>query len=90
MEQEFIHGTVAIDKDGVLTDTLFCDDRKVKVTVVVPQGALGDYTSYDHTKLWRSYQAMQKRIEAIVIEKCSGLPKENCTITLDKADLQTH
>ncbi len=90
MEQEFIHGTLNIDNDGVVTDTLFCDDRKVKVTVIIPQGALGDFTSFDHQMIWRAYKAAQSRVEALVKEKCSGLPTENCTITLEKLDLQTH
>ncbi len=89
MEQEFTHDTVAIDNDGVLTDTLYCDDRKVKVTVVLPRGVLGDFTSFEHQKIWSAYRAMQQRIEAAVKEKCAGLPTESCTITLDKADLLT-
>jgi hypothetical protein len=90
LEQEFIHGTLAIDKDGVVTDTMFCDDRKVKVTVVIPRGVLGDFSSFDHQQIWRVYRSMQERIEAIVKEKCAGLPTENCTITLEKSDLPTH
>jgi hypothetical protein len=90
LDAEFIHGTLAIDNDGVVTDTLFCDDRKVKVTVVIPQGALGDYTSFDHQKIWKAYRAAQGRVEELVKEKCAGLPTENCTITLEKSDLQTH
>ncbi len=46
MDAEFTHGTVAIDKEGVLTDTLLCGEGKVKVTVVIPRGVLGDYTSF--------------------------------------------
>jgi hypothetical protein len=90
LDAEFTHGTVAIDKNGVLTDTLLCGEAKVKVTVVIPQGALGDYTSFDHQKLWQAYRAAQGRVEALVKEKCSGLPTEACTITLEKSDLQTH
>jgi hypothetical protein len=89
LESEFTHGTLAIDKEGVVTDTLYCDDRKVKVTVVIPQGVLGDFSSYDHQKIWHAYQTVRGRIEAIVKEKFSGLPTENGTITLEKADLQT-
>jgi hypothetical protein len=89
LEQEFIHGTLMIDNDGVVTDTLYCDDRKVKVTVIIPSGALGDYTSFDHTKIWKAYQSVKERIEAIVKERFSGLPTENCTITLEKTDLPT-
>jgi hypothetical protein len=90
LEQEFIHGTLAIDKEGVATDTLFCDDRKVKVTVVIPSGVLGNFSSFDHQKIWSAYRAMQRRIEAIVKEKCSGFPTESCTITVEKSDLLTH
>ncbi len=89
MEAEFIHGTLAIDNDGTVTDTLYCDDRKVKVTVVIPAGTLGDYSSFDHQKIWRAYQTVRDRIEDIVKEKSSGIPTENCTITLDKSDLPT-
>lgn len=89
MDQEFIHGTLAIDKDGAVTDTIYCDDRKVKITVIIPPGVLGDYTSFDHQKIWPAYRAVQDRIEAIVKEKFSGLPTENCTITLSKSDLPT-
>lgn len=90
MDAEFTHGTVAIDKEGVLTDTLLCGEGKVKVTVVIPRGVLGDYTSFDHQKLWQAYRAAQGRVEAVVKEKFSGLPTESCTITLEKTDLQTH
>lgn len=90
MDAEFIHGTVAIDNEGVVTDTLLCDEGKVKVTVVIPHGVLGDYTSFDHQKIWRAYQAAKGRVEAAVREKFSGLPTESCTVTLDKADLLTH
>ncbi len=90
MDAEFTHGTVAIDNDGVLTDTLLFDDRKIKVTVVIPRGALGDYTSFDHQKLWQAYRTVQGRVETLVKEKFGGAPAESCTITLDKADLQTH
>ncbi len=90
MDAEFTHGTVAIDKEGVLSDTLLCGEGKVKVTVVIPRGVLGDYTSFDHQKLWQAYRAAQGRVEAVVKEKFSGLPTESCTITLEKTDLQTH
>ncbi len=89
MESELTHGTLASATAGAVTDTLYCDDRKVKVTVVIPPGALGDFTSFDHQKIWRAYQAVKDRIEAIVKEKCSGLPTESCTITLEKSDLPT-
>jgi hypothetical protein len=89
LDPDFVHGTLAIDKDGVVTDTLFCDDKKVKVTVVIPRGVLGDYTSFEHQKIWSAYRAAQSRIEAIVKEKYSGLPTENCTLTIEKSDLPT-
>jgi hypothetical protein len=89
LEPEFIHGTLTIDNDGAVTDTLYCDDRKVKVTVVIPPGALGDFTSFDHQKIWKAYQSVKTGIEAIVKEKFSGLPTESCTITLEKSDLPT-
>lgn|GEM_PF-2442885 len=90
MEPEFVHGTLMIDNDGAVTDTMFCDERKVKVTVILKPGTLGDYTSFDHTKIWKAYQGVKDRIETIVKEKFSGLPTENCTLTLEKADLPTH
>jgi len=89
LDQEFIHGTLAIDKDGSVTDTIYCDDRKVKITVIIPQGVLGDFTSFEHQKIWRAYRAVQDRIEAIVKEKFPELPTENGTITLTKSDLPT-
>ncbi|MGO9133082.1 MAG: hypothetical protein ACLP8A_03400 [Methylovirgula sp.] len=88
MEGEFTHGTVAIDKDGVVTDTLFCGDQKVQVTVIIPSGALGDFTSFDHQSIWHFYKVARGRIEAAVKAKCGGLPTESCTITLDPTDLQ--
>ena len=90
MEQEFTHGTLAIDKEGVVTDTLFCDDGRVQVTVVIPHGVLGDYSSFDHERIWSIYQAMQKRIEAVVKDKCAGFPTQSCTITVEKSDLLAH
>jgi len=81
---------LAIDKDGVVTDTLYCDDKKVKVTAIIPRGVLGDFTSFEHQKIWSAYRAMQKRIEAVVKEKCAGLPTENCSVTIEKADLLAH
>lgn len=87
MEPEFIHGTMAIDVEGAITAILYCNDRKVKVNVVIPRGLLGDFTSFDHQKIWKAYQAMQDRVEAIVKEKFSGLPTESCTIMLEKSDL---
>jgi hypothetical protein len=89
LDEEFVRGTVAIDKEGVVTDTLFCADRKVEVKIVIPQGALGDFTSYDHERLWRAYQRVRGRVEAIVKEKHGGLPTQSCTLTLEKADLST-
>lgn len=91
MEGEFTHATVAIDKDGAVTDTLLCNDGMVKVTVIIPPGVLGDFSSFDHQFIWPAYRAVQSRIEAIVKEKCGGgLPTESCTIRLEKADLQAN
>ncbi len=89
MESEFTHGTVAIDKEGAVTDTLFCGEPKITVTVVIPPGVLGNFTSFDHTKIWSAYRAVKDRIEEIVKEKCAGLPTENCSITLEKSDFPT-
>lgn len=87
MEPEFIHGTVAIGLDGAVTAVLYSNDRKVKVSVVIPNGVLGDFTSFEHPKIWKAYQSVQNRVETIVKEKCSGVPTEDCSITLDKSDL---
>ncbi len=89
MEPEFTHGTLAIDKEGAVTDTVYCGEQKIKVTVIIPPGVLGDFTSFDHQKIWSAYRAVKERIEEIVKEKCSGVPTESCSITLEKADLPT-
>jgi len=86
--EPLVHGTRSIDNDGNFTDPIFLDaEKKIKITVVIPKGALGDFTSYDHQKMWQAYNALQKRIEAIVIEKFPEPPAESCSITLEKADL---
>lgn len=86
--EAFVHGTRSIDNDGNFTDPIFLDAEKtIKVTVIIPKGSLGDFTSYDHQKMWKAYNALQTRIEAIVKEKFPEPPAESCTITLEKADL---
>lgn len=88
MEPEFIRGTVAIDLKGGVTAVLHPKDSKVKVSVFIPNGVLGNFTSFEHPKIWAAYQAVQGRVDAIVKEKLSGIPTEDCSITLDKSDLQ--
>jgi len=90
LEAEFIHGTLAIANDGTVTDTIFFDDRKIKLSVVLPPGTLGDYTSFDHQWIWSAYRKAQNRIEAAVKAKFPEPPAENCTITLEKPDLAAH
>jgi hypothetical protein len=87
LEPEFIHGTVAIDLKGDVTAVLHPKDSKVKVSVLIPNGVLGNFTSYEHPKIWKAYQAVQDRVGDIVKEKLSGVPAEDCSITLDKSDL---